>query len=93
MARRNSKRELPQQMTDVMSRLPINLKQALHLDGGLAIGVASITCASCNNRACREWIDDHVEGEANTIPEFCPVVDFFQKCVVEAGPTQAKGLS
>ena len=92
MTNHSSKCALPQQMTDVMSRLPINLKHALQLEGGLAIGVASITRASCDILMCHEWIDEHEKGEANTIPEFCPVAKFFQQCTVEARPTRSTEL-
>ena len=68
-------------MTDIMSRLSVDLNQAIAQDGGKGLQEAAATCALCPNLdSCLTWIAHHDEGEKNAIPEFCKLAEFFRSC-------------
>jgi hypothetical protein len=60
-------------MTDVMSRVPVNLDQVLRRDNEAAVIAAARECVRCAwADACDEWIAAHDEGGGHTVPAFCP---------------------
>lgn len=61
-----------ERLTDVMSRIPVDIGKALHPENVPAMAQAVAACAECTDPdACRVWIDGHEEGSRNLPPDFC----------------------
>jgi hypothetical protein len=60
-------------MTDVMSRVAVDLDGALRRDNGAVLAGAVLRCECCTRTdACDAWIASHEEGEGCPPPDFCP---------------------
>ena len=69
------------ELTDRMvCELGINPIVAAKLDDGNAYPEACITCLTCAAPStCRAWLD--TSERAPLAPDFCPNVQFFQRCL------------
>ena len=62
-----------ERMTGVMSRVPVNIDEALRPENGAAMIAATRVCGRCTSAgACDAWIVAHDEGDGHEIPDFCP---------------------
>ena len=66
-------------MTDVMSRVAIDVDAALRPDNEpvLAAAARGCECCACAD-SCDSWIAAHDEGEAHEAPDFCPSARLMQ---------------
>ncbi len=63
---------LPANLSDVLSRVRVDLRGVLGEDGRVALDQAAENCASCEVAGnCDEWIAANEEGEGHPVPEFC----------------------
>jgi hypothetical protein len=70
-----------ERMTEVMSRIPIDLSQALRPERVPAVIAAAIRCRKCARvRICDKWIASHDEGGAHAVPDFCPNARLLDSC-------------
>jgi hypothetical protein len=68
-----------ERMTDVMSRVSVNLDEALRSERLPAVIAATFKCGGCANAAaCDQWIAGHEEGEGCAAPLFCPNAELFR---------------
>lgn len=66
-------------LTDVMSRVPVDLEAALQSEDGAALLAAISACQRCKDgKACDAWIATHDDGGGHAVPEFCPNAAFFR---------------
>jgi Family of unknown function (DUF6455) len=66
---------LPHRMTDVMSRVRIDLSNLIAPSGQHMLRVAANTCRGCRaTRQCDAWIKNHTEGDGHPPPAFCPML-------------------
>lgn len=76
---------VPDELTDVMSRLPVRVDRVLDLDAGIAFANASAECHRCRDanqksyQSCRDWRSATEEGAAHEVPTFCPVSEFLKR--------------
>lgn len=66
-------------MTGVMARVPVDMNRAMETHVSGAVTVATILCTTCGKtKACDEWLESNLEGEATTPPQFCPNQTFLR---------------
>ncbi|HEY7643980.1 MAG TPA: DUF6455 family protein [Hyphomicrobiales bacterium] len=71
-------------MTDVMSRVAVDLDAALKRDNGAVLAGAALRCEYCTTTdACDAWIASHEEGEGCPPPDFCPNSPLLRSVVPE----------
>ena len=59
--------------TDVLSRVPVDLGEALSEKNAQAMREAAAGCERCEmGEACDTWIEEHEEGDPDKTPSFCP---------------------
>ncbi len=69
--------KLPHRLTDVLSRIRVDLDAALGHKRALA--VAAARCERCGHKhECDEWVAAHGEGEGHAVPAFCPNAHFMR---------------
>lgn len=72
---------LPERLTDVMSRLHIDLNCVLSTENRKQLLAASDTCRLCRMTAqCDDWIERHPEGCGSAPAIFCPVRAYLTDC-------------
>lgn len=70
-----------ERMTEVMSRIPVDLSQALRPERVPAVIAAALKCRKCaSSRTCDEWIASHDEGGGHAVPDFCPNAGLLVSC-------------
>ena len=78
---------LPQRMTDVLSRVAVDLDKVGVSEDGAALVQAALQCRDCENAdKCDDWIGAHEEGDGAPPPHFCRLGD-----MMGAAPSTAPG--
>jgi hypothetical protein len=68
-------------LTEVLSRVAVDLNAAMQHLGGAAMLGAALRCKHCATpEICDAWLATHEEGEGNEPPEFCPSAQFMRAC-------------
>jgi hypothetical protein len=66
-------------MTDVMSRIAVDVEAALKRNNGMSVITAVLKCERCAcYMDCDAWVASHEEGERHEAPDFCPSARFMQ---------------
>ncbi len=81
----------PLSLTEMLARVPIDMRKVLDERGADALAVAVAHCRSCRETAaCNIWIGQHDEGDGARAPEFCSARDYLAACAPDrTGPDQA----
>lgn len=60
-------------LTDMMSRIPMDVSRLAKPATAPHLAAAAIACARCGSvEACEDWLGQHPEGEGEAAPGFCP---------------------
>ena len=68
-------------LTDVMSRVPVDLNEVLRPENAKAVIRAASECTCCTrDDVCENWIAANEDGGETTAPDFCPNAEFVKSC-------------
>ena len=72
-------RTFPRQLSNLMSRIRIDMQRASAIDEGAALVKAAMSCRDCDKlSACDDWNSSREEGEGAPPPEFCKLRPFLK---------------